>query len=229
MNTNAPLAIVAGAGPGLGRALVQRFQKGGYHSVGLSRTGQNDGSGDTNLIQCDLTDPEAVATVAKRLMASCGAPKVVVHNPAKLVISPFEKTSAEDFETTWRSMVLSAVLVANQFLPAMAAGDGGSFLVSGATASLRGAKNFSAFASAKAGLRGLTQSLAREYSTGGIHVAHVILDGILDTPANRSLHDLDPARMMDTNDVAEAYWQLAYQPQSTWTHELDLRPMGETF
>ena len=60
-------------------------------------------------------------------------------------------------------------------------------------------------------------------------MAHVILDGILDTPANRSLHDLDPARMMDTNDVAEAYWQIAYQPQSTWTHELDLRPMGETF
>ena len=94
---------------------------------------------------------------------------------------------------------------------------------------MRGGANFSAFASAKFALRGLTQSLAREYQSSGIHVAHVILDGIINTAASRDRHGLDPTQMMKTTDIAEAYWQLAHQPKSTWTHELDLRPMSESF
>ena len=111
----------------------------------------------------------------------------------------------------------------------MAKAGGGSFIVSGATASLRGGKHFSAFASAKAGLRALTQSLAKEYGAQGIHVAHIILDGILNTQRSRSLHGLPEEKMMQLDDVANAYLTLANQAPSTWTFEADLRPMGEDF
>jgi len=126
-------------------------------------------------------------------------------------------------------MVQTAVLLAQSVLQPMIDAGGGTFIVSGATASLRGGAQFSAFASAKFALRGLAQSLAREHQPSGVHVAHAILDGIIDTDRSRNLHGLDPARMMNPADIAEAYWLIARQPRSTWTHEFDLRPSSEGF
>jgi NAD(P)-dependent dehydrogenase (short-subunit alcohol dehydrogenase family) len=222
-----PLAIVAGAGPGLGQALVSYLNDNGYTAVGLNRT-VPPGTASTTLA-CDLTDADETARAIRELVSTHASPKVVIHNPARLIIAPFEETTTEDFEATWRAMVLSATHLARAVLPGMVGNRGGTFIVSGATASLRGGANFSAFSSAKAGLRALTQSLAREYGPKGIHVAHVILDGILDTGASHALHKLDAGRMMLLEDVAAAYVSLAQQPTSTWTHELDLRPMGESF
>ncbi|MEM7377998.1 MAG: SDR family NAD(P)-dependent oxidoreductase [Pseudomonadota bacterium] len=223
---SAPLALVAGAGPGLGQALVAHFAAHGYTAVGLNRS-VPDGADDT--LAVDLTDSADTAQLVAALTETHGAPALVVHNPAKLVIADFEQTSPADFESTWRAMVLSAVHLAHAVLPPMVAAGSGTLIVSGATASLRGGARFAAFASAKAGLRGLSQSLAREYGPAGVHVAHVILDGIIDTPASRALHSLDPDRMMRPVDIADSYLALAAQPPSTWTHELDLRPRGETF
>lgn len=126
-------------------------------------------------------------------------------------------------------MVQSAVILAQSTIKPMVRSGGGVFIVSGATASLRGSAKFSAFASAKFALRGLTQSLAREYQPTGVHVIHAILDGIIDTERSRQLHSLDPSKMMKSEDIAEVYWQLAHQPRSTWTHEIDLRPSSENF
>jgi NAD(P)-dependent dehydrogenase (short-subunit alcohol dehydrogenase family) len=221
-----PLAIVAGAGPGLGQSLVLSFGQNGYSAFGLNRTVP---PGTLSTLAVDLTDPGQTKAKLHDMICTHGAPKLVVHNTAKLVITPFEDTSVEDFEATWRAMVLSAVNLAQGVLPAMTETGGGTFIVSGATASLRGGGNFSAFASAKAGLRALTQSLAREYGSKGVHIAHVILDGIVDTEASRDLHRMDPTRMMQPADIAQTYLALANQPKSTWTHELDLRPMGEAF
>ncbi|WP_306257324.1 SDR family NAD(P)-dependent oxidoreductase [Pararhizobium sp. IMCC21322] len=227
MASNGKLVLVAGAGSGLGDALLQRFAAGGYHAVGLARTERIAPSG--HVIQSvDLADPEAVQAIVSRLIAEHGAPATVIHNTAHLVRGPFQETAPDSFKATWSNMVLSAVAQAQAVLPAMQK-DGGAFLVSGATASLRGGSGFSAFASAKFALRGLTQSLAREYQADGIHIAHIILDGIIDSARSRDLHDLDPARMMKPDQLAEAYWTLAHQPKSAWTHELDLRPMSENF
>ena len=126
-------------------------------------------------------------------------------------------------------MVQTAFLLGQATLAPMANKGRGTFIVSGATASLRGGAKFAAFASAKFALRGLTQSMAREFQPQGVHVCHAILDGIIDTDRSRDLHSLDPAKMMKPGDIAEAYWQLAHQPTSTWTHELDLRPASEGF
>lgn len=222
-----PLALIAGAGDGLGHALLHRFQDGGYLVVGLGRSPKKDK--DFSFRTVDLSNEQAVNDTLTGLIDEYGPPKVVVHNTAELKIAPFEETTSADFERTWTSMVKTAVHLANFTLPSMAAAGGGAFLVSGATASLRGGARFSAFASAKFALRGLTQSLAREYQPQGIHVAHMILDGIIDTPRSRDLHTLNPDRMMKSADIAEIYWQTAHQPSSTWTHELDLRPQTEGF
>ncbi len=154
---------------------------------------------------------------------------LVIHNPAQLDIKPFLETSIDDFKHSWEAMVLSAVSILHAAIPHMLKQDSGTIIVSGATASIRGGANFSAFASAKFALRGLIQSLAREYQKQGIHIAHVILDGILDTTRSRKLHSLNSTEMMSTDDVAEAYLQLIRQKPSAWTHELDLRPKTEMF
>lgn len=227
MATPKRLMLVAGAGPGLGEALLERFTKGGYHAVGLARTERITPAGQ-EIHGLDLSDQEAVQTKISELIGIYGPPSTVIHNTAHLVRGTFADTTPENFKATWNNMVLSAVTLAHAVLPSMHQ-NGGVFLVSGATASLRGGSGFSAFASAKFALRGLTQSLAREYQGDGIHIAHIILDGIINSAKSRELHGLDPSRMMKLDHLADAYWDLAHQPTSAWTHELDLRPMSERF
>jgi NAD(P)-dependent dehydrogenase (short-subunit alcohol dehydrogenase family) len=177
----------------------------------------------------DLADAQETHTRLAALIEQYGAPSAVIHNTAQLSISPFLESEAQTFEALWRNMVLSAFTLAQAVLPAMVQAGRGAFLVSGATASLRGSANFAAFSSAKFALRGLTQSLAREFQPKGLHIAHIILDGLIDTPASRARTGRDPTRMMKPDDIAQAYWNLAHQPISTWTQELDLRPQSETF
>jgi NAD(P)-dependent dehydrogenase (short-subunit alcohol dehydrogenase family) len=233
MNQAPPLAIIAGAGPGLGQSLMKRFDAGGFKVVGLSRSQPSNSLSNKlstiDIRAVDLSSQEQTNAVIKALIAEHGAPKIVIHNAAHLVIKPLGKITVSDFEDSWRAMVLSAFNLAQSVMDPMASNGGGTLIVSGATASLRGGAKFSAFASAKFALRGLTQSLAREYQAAGIHVVHTILDGIIDTSNSRSLHNMKPSRMMKPNDIAEVYWNLSHQPASTWTHELDLRPPNESF
>ncbi|MEP5758764.1 MAG: SDR family NAD(P)-dependent oxidoreductase [Litoreibacter sp.] len=227
MKNQTPWALVAGAGAGLGQSLLTRFQAGGMHPVGIGRTKPDTPVGEFH--ELDLSDASRAPELINTLIATHGAPQIVVHNTAELVISPLMGTDLADYQRVWTSTVQTAVLLAQATLDPIVEAGGGTFLVSGATASLRGGARFSAFASAKFALRGLTQSLAREYQPKGVHVSHIILDGIIDTKRSRDMHDFDPAKMMDPADIAEAYWQLAQQPRSTWTHELDLRPQSESF
>ena len=207
---------------------MHRFEKGGYKAIGFVRS-SSSANNDLDIRQLDFSQAEIAKSEITSLVEEYGPPKVVIHNTANLVIAPFLETRLSDYEETWRSMFLSAVTLAQAIIQPMVRGGGGAFLVTGATASLRGGARFSAFASAKFALRGLTQSLAREYQASGIHVAHFILDGIIDTDASRELHSLDPSRMMKTEDIAENYWHIAHQSSSTWSHEIDLRPQSENF
>ena len=215
-----PLAIVAGACPRLGQAMVKSLSKNAYMAFGLNRTVP---AGARNTMAVNLADQLQAMMALGALICIHGAPKLVVQNTAKLVISPFEDATNDDFEAAWRAIVLSAINLANGVLPEMVDTGGGTFIVSGATATLRDGKNFAAFASAKVALRALTRSITREYGSKGVYVAHVILDGIVDTNSSRNLHKMDPA------NIADIHLSLANRSKSTWTHELDLRPMGETF
>lgn len=224
-----PLAVMIGAGEGLGFSLAKTFSDAGYQVVVLNRSLYQFPLDDVLTFKVDAAHTKTVKETLAKIINDHGVPEVLVHNPAQLTINPFMQTSIEDFQSAWNSMVLSAINTLHVVLPLMVQQGKGSILVSGATGSLRGGANFSAFASAKFALRGLIQSLAREYQPQGIHIAHVILDGILDTPRSRNLHSLDPADMMLTDDVAETYLQLVQQKPSVWTHELDLRTKNENF
>ncbi|MFT2111289.1 SDR family NAD(P)-dependent oxidoreductase [Marinomonas sp. 2405UD68-3] len=226
--SNKGLVIIAGVGTGLGQSLMATFQENGYTVIGLNRS-LNETLEAFDIRQCDLANAQQTKDIISALITEFGTPKVVVHNTAQLVIQPFLHTTTDDFQSCWQSMTLSAVNLTHAVIPDMQEVNEGCFIVSGATASIRGGANFSAFASAKFALRGFTQSLAREFQTDGIHVVHAILDGIVDTENSRKLHTLHPDSMMEPNDIAQMYLQLSQQPQSIWTHELDLRPSSEKF
>lgn len=229
MSINKPLCIIVGAGNGLGLKLAQEFSRQQYQVVALNRSQLNSVDDNTVFMQIDAANEEAVNKVLSETIETYGVPEVLIHNTAQLYIESFQETSVAQFTTAWQSMVLSAFNAMKVIVPKMAEEQKGTVIVSGATASLRAGANFSAFASAKFALRGLVQSVAREYQKQGVHVVHAILDGILDTPASRELHSLDPTDMMSTQDVADAYMQVVAQKQSAWTHEFDLRPQNETF
>ena len=223
------LAVIVGTGEGLGKSLAKLLAETGYQVVGINRSKVACEVENILMMQLDASNEKLIKQKIIEIIDLYGVPQVLIHNTAQLDIKPFLATSVADLERAWQAMVLSAFNVFQAVLPEMVKQAKGTILVSGATASLRGGENFSAFASAKFALRGLTQSVAREYQKQGIHVAHVILDGILDTPNSRKLHSLNPSSMMSTEEVAEAYLQLIEQKPSAWTHELDLRPTNEIF
>ena len=226
---NKPLAIVGGAGAGLGMAIATAFANEGYQVVGLNRSLVPAVPDQIDLRQIDCTDPVALKQCMQDVVTAYGSPAVYVHNPAELVMESFAQISAEQYEAVWRSMAFSAFVVMQEVVPLMLNEGQGSIIVSGATANIKGGARFYAFASAKFALRGLVQSIAREYQSSRIHAVHVLLDGIIDTEQSRDLHGTDPAQMMKPSDIAAQYVQLAHQPKSVWTQELDLRPMSEKF
>ena len=214
MNTR--VALIVGAGGVLGAATREEFAGAGYTVVGLRRT--EDGVGEGQTIPCDLQNPAVIWRVIHEVVGKYSHVDVVVCNAAHLAVAPFEELPLEEFETSWRVGVGTAVAAARAVLPTMTLRRSGALIFVGATASIRGTARFSAFAASKFALRGLAQSLAREYQPHGVHVVHVVLDGVL-------LYDRGP----EPRHVASTFRQLAEQHASTWTHEIDLRPQGERF
>lgn len=225
-----PVAVISGMGPGLGDALANVLRDGGYRVVGLSRdTHLPDQPGDSYIhMRCDVTDGLAMVESIDAISREFGPPALCIHNAMELLIRPFAETGPEDFERLWRVICLGAVNLSRAVLPGMRQRRDGCLILSGATAGVRGGARFAAFASAKFALRGLAQSLAREYGPSGIHVAHTLIDGLIWSPQTRRRFDgvLEPD-CLDAYDVAASYLHLAEQPPSAWTHELDLRPASE--
>ncbi|HKJ21709.1 MAG TPA: SDR family NAD(P)-dependent oxidoreductase [Gammaproteobacteria bacterium] len=233
------VAVVLGVGPGLGRAVARRFAAGGY-AVGLMARGEDKlepvqreiegGGGKAVSIPCDVTDPASVAAGFEQLRRALGDPHVYIHNAGAFHMGRLLEVSPEQFEQCWKANCYGGFLGAQQALPAMLTRGAGTVILTGATAALRGAAGFSCLAVGKFGLRAVAQCLAREYGPQGIHVAHVVLDGQIDTPKLRR-RDPDRARetLLDPQAIAETYWQLHAQAPSAWTLELDLRPAVEKF
>jgi NAD(P)-dependent dehydrogenase (short-subunit alcohol dehydrogenase family) len=233
------VAAVVGVGPGLGAAVARRFARGGF-AVGLMARGpeklapvQKDieqGGGSALSIPTDATDPDSVAAAFAQLRRQFGDPEVFVYNAGAFEMSGVLDISPEQFEQCWRANCFGGFLGAKEVLPPMLARQRGTIIFTGATASLRGSARFACLAVGKFGLRALAQSLAREFGRDGIHVAHVVIDGMIDTPRVRSLApDGDANTLLSPAAVAEAYWQLQTQERSAWSLELDLRPAVEKF
>ncbi|MDM0021455.1 SDR family NAD(P)-dependent oxidoreductase [Variovorax saccharolyticus] len=248
----APVAWIAGVGAsaGLGAALARRFASGGYSVALTGRTAQQlqavaaeieSAGGRAHAFAGDVASEAEIHGIAQRVKA-LGALSIAVFNAASAVRAPTLELTVEQFTQAWRTSTLGGFIFGREALQlllandqdARAPGGRGSLLFTGATAALRGKPPFAAFAAAKAGLRSLSQSLAREFGPQGIHVAHVVIDGGIDGERLRSNAPQRVAQagedgLLNLDAIAESYWQLHMQHRSAWTQEIDLRPFKEAF
>jgi NAD(P)-dependent dehydrogenase (short-subunit alcohol dehydrogenase family) len=223
------LAVVVGVGAGLGAALVRCFAAAGMQVLAAARNAERasallSGTG-ARAYACDATNEDEVEALFARIGADAGAPALVVHNPSHFVMKPVLDLTGEDFVQAWCVACLGGFLVGRAAARAMLKEGRGTILFTGSTPSVKAGAEFAAFAAAKFGVRALAQSMVRELGPKGIHVAHVVVDGPIDSADNAELKlpKLLPA------DIADAFLALHRQPRSAWTQELDLRPAGAKF
>jgi NAD(P)-dependent dehydrogenase (short-subunit alcohol dehydrogenase family) len=245
MTTLEHTAIIAGVGSeqGLGAALARRFAIEGYRVIVAGRTESKisqvarvivDSGGKAEAFRADTTIEADVMALFDFAEAFGHIVDLVVFNAGNNVRHDFRTMPADLFEQTWRVATFGGFLVGREAVRRLAPSGKGTILFTGATASLRGKPPFTAFASAKAGLRSLAQSIAREFGPMGIHVAHIVIDGGIDgEKLNTAVPQLKIERgadgLLDIDAIAGAYWYLHTQHRSAWTHELDLRPFKESF
>ena len=234
-------ALVVGAGDATGGAIARRFAREGYltcvtrrfveHLEPLVERIRSEG-GVVHPFGSDARDEQAVATLFQHIEQEVGPLDVVVFNIGANVRFSITDTTERVYRKVWEAGALAGFLVGREAARVMLPRGRGTILFTGATASLRGGKGFAAFAGAKHALRALSQSMARELGPQGIHVAHVVIDGAIDTPWIKAnfperykLKEKDG--ILSPDAIADSYWMLHQQPRSAWTHELDLRPWVE--
>jgi NAD(P)-dependent dehydrogenase (short-subunit alcohol dehydrogenase family) len=238
------VAWVAGVGAqaGLGAAVARRFAAAGYTVAVTGRTAVKvkaiadaigSAGGQAVSLTGDVSSADEVQALAAKVFA-LGQLKVAVFNAGNAVRGTPLELTAQQFEATWRGSTFAGFVFARAALSGLLGAGGGSLIFTGASASLRGRGPFVAFAAAKAGLRSVAQSFAREYGPQGVHVAHVVIDGGIN---GEQLRGAAPHLMAGggadglllPEAIAETFYQLHRQPRSAWTHELDLRPYKESF
>ena len=228
-----PVCAIIGFGPGLGTSYATTFARAGYDLALLSRSGAGsdlDVEGVTiKAYPCDAGDPGALTAKLKKVEADLGAIDVVIYNAGLASFGPLEDITAEQFEQNWRVSALGLFAVAKALAPQMVQRGSGTIIVSGATASLRGNVWTTAFAPSKAAQRILAQSLAKQLGPKGVHVAYLVIDGVIDTVDTRThfAPDEPDEFFIKPDSIAETALMLARQDRSAWTFELDIRPFGE--
>jgi len=246
MSLSKAVVVGVGAEDGLGAALSRCYAANDRHVLVAGRTLEKvekvaatirRNGGRASAYAVDTTQEEDVIRLFDAAMTDDedgGPADLVTYNVGRNLKIDFRQMDASTFEDFWRMNTLGGFLVgreaARRFVPL----GRGSIFFTGATGSLRGMPGFAQFAASKAGLRMISQSMAREFGPQGIHVAHVIVDGAIDGERVRSLfpgafEQLGENGMLNTNAVAETYWQLHLQHPSAWTQELDVRPFKEQF
>ena len=236
---NGKVAAVLGVGPGLGASVAHRFAREGFAVALMARSEESvagareeiEGDGGTALpVPTDATDPASIASAFETIRADLDDAEVFVYNAGAFEMGGILEIEPERFDECFRANCAGAFYAAREVLPAMVERGRGTILLTGATAALRGSARFSALAVGKFGLRALAQSMAREFGPQGVHVAHVIIDGQINTPRVRGRYpDREEHTMLSSDAIAETYWQLHSQDPTAWTLELDLRPSVERF
>ncbi|WP_207790332.1 SDR family NAD(P)-dependent oxidoreductase [Sandaracinobacter neustonicus] len=239
---NASVAVI-GAGDFIGAAICRRFAAEGFHVHGGRRQGEKlaplaaeieAAGGRFTAHTLDARSEEQV--IAFLDAADAAAPlEVVIFNVGANVNFPLLETTERVFRKVWEMACYAGFLAGREGARRLLAHGRGSLFFTGATASVRGGKGYAAFASAKAGLRLAAQAMARELGPQNIHVAHLVIDAGVDTAfvrerfAARGGGEIPEGALMNPTSIADTYWMLHNQPRDAWTHELDLRPYGETW
>ena len=243
--------LVMGAGDATGGAIAKRFAREGFVACVARRNAEKlqplvaeieAKGGQARAFGSDARKEEDVVALVDTIEREVGPLEVAVFNIGANVPAPIVEETARKYFKIWEMACFGGFLNAREVAKRMVArevngkeqGAKGTIIFTGATASLRGSANFAAFAGAKHALRALAQSMARELGPRGIHVAHVIVDGAIDTefiretfPQRYALKDQDG--ILNPDHIADNYWMLHRQPRDAWTHELDLRPWMEKF
>lgn len=247
INSNQSVCLVIGAGDATGGAVARRFAREGYiacvtrRSVDKLQTLKDSitvESGICYAFGSDARKEEEVVALVEQIEATIGPIEVLVFNIGANAPSSVIDETARKYFKIWEMACFSGFLngreVAKRMVTRASVERRQTIIFTGATASLRGSSGFAAFSGAKMALRALAQSMARELGPQGIHVAHSIIDGAIDTafirdtfPERYALKEQDG--ILNPNHIADAYWMLHQQPRDAWTHELDLRPYMEKF
>ena len=239
--STAKVALVIGAGEATGSAIARRFAREGFVACVTRRNADKlkplvqqieAAGGKARAFGSDARREEQVVELVQTIERDIGPIEVCAFNVGGNVRFPIRELTTRVYTKVWEMGALAGFLVGREVAKMMTPRQRGTLLFTGATASLRGGKGFAAFAGAKHALRALAQSMARELAPEGIHVAHVVIDGAIDTQFIREMFPeryalKEKAGILDPEAIAEAYWQLHLQPRSAWTHELDLRPWLE--
>ncbi len=231
------VAMIVGAGPGLGLSLGRRFAEAGMkvalalrHPERIEPLGDWAQGREVRIHPCDTTDADQVKALFEIVEGELGAPDVVVYNAGTFQPAGILEIEPEAFERAFKIGCFGGLLVGQAAARAMAARGSGTILFTGATASIRGSARFINLAVPKFALRALAQSMARELGPRGVHVAHVIIDGQIESDRYRHLAaERGPDSLLSPDAIAETYLQLHLQDRSAWTFELDLRPWVEKF
>jgi NAD(P)-dependent dehydrogenase (short-subunit alcohol dehydrogenase family) len=235
------VCCVIGAGDATGSAVARRFAKEGYTVCVARRTATAlkplvdqiivEG-GRAVAFGLDARREDQVVNFFQHIEAEVGPVEVLVFNVGGNVRFPILETTSQKYFKVWEMCAMAGFLAGREAARLMLPRGRGTLLFTGATASLRGAAGFSAFAGGKAALRALAQSMARELGPKGLHVAHVVIDGMIDTAFTREhfaqrVEEVGPDGILNPDHIADAYWWLHEQPRDAWTFELDLRPSAE--
>lgn len=235
--------LVMGAGDATGGALAKRFAREGYvacvarrHSEKLEPLVQaiESAGGQARAFGCDARQEDQVRDLIETIERDIAPLEAVVFNIGANVRFPLLETTERVYRKVWEMAALAGFLTGREAARAMLPRGRGTIIFTGATASLRGRDGFAAFAGAKFALRALAQSMARELGPQGIHVAHPVIDGAIDTAFIRDnfpemYQRKERDGILEPDHIAEIYWQIHGQPRDCWVHEMDLRPWLETF
>jgi len=237
------VALVLGAGPGLGGAVARRFAREGYTACVVRRKAAElaelveeieRAGGRVRAFGVDARDDEQIESLFDQIESEVGPIEVAVHNIGANVSFPIREMTTRIYFKVWHMACFSGFLMGREAARRMVPRGRGSILFTGATAALRGRSGMAAFAGAKFALRALAQSMARELGPEGIHVGHIVVDGAIDMPWIRQnfpqiVEQRGEEALLSPDAIAESYWALHTQPRSAWTHELDVRPHVETW
>ena len=237
------VALVIGAGDATGGAIARRFARENFVVCPVRRhvdklaplVAQIEAAGGVaRPFGVDARDEDQMVEMVATIERDIGPIEVAVFNIGANVRFPIGEMTSRVYRKVWEMACFSGFLMGREVSRPMVARGRGTIIFTGATASLRGGSGFSAFSGAKFALRALAQSMARELGPKGVHVAHSIIDGAIDTafirdnfPERYQLKEVDG--ILDPHAIADAYWAVHTQPRSAWTHEFDLRPWMETF
>ena len=226
------LCVITGVGAGNGASFSRRFTREGYRVVMLARnlayleTLAKEIPGSVAM-ECDVRDPGAIQQVFARIHEDIGTVDTLIYNAGAGEWASIMDTSLEGMESSWATNTLGLVACAQQVIPSMTENGEGNIMVIGATASLRGGAQSTAFASAKAAQRSVAQSMARDLGPKGIHVGYLIIDGIIDIERTRErFPDRADDLFMQPDAIADSVYAMTQQDRSAWAFEIDLRPYG---